>query len=132
MIDWSLLHPAEARAAAAMAALRDRIKARRDVAITGGLHLEGMAIATDDVSQQRLTAAALAALLDPDLVLQWKLPDGRFIPLQAAQVIAIAQAVRAHVQACFDHEAQLLAALAAGGPADAEIGWPGASVADQG
>ena len=132
MIDWSLLHPAEARAAAATAALRDRIKARRDVAITGGLRLEGMAIATDDVSQKRLTAAALAALLDPDLVLQWKLPDGRFIPLQAAQVIAIAQAVRAHVQACFGHEAQLLAALAAGGPADPQIGWPGASVADQG
>lgn len=125
MIDWTQLQPPEARASLARAALCARIKACRDRAVAGGVSLSGLTIATDDVSQQRLTAAALAALIDPGLQLQWKLPDGRFTPLQAPQVIAIAQAVRAHVQACFDHEALLLAAVEAGLPVEPESGWPG-------
>ena len=44
--------------------------------------------------------------------------------LTAAQVIGIAQAMRAHVQTFFDREANLLAAFDAGEPYDSEAGWP--------
>ena len=44
--------------------------------------------------------------------------------LDAATIIAVAQAVRAHVQACFDRENALLAALDADEPYDIEAGWP--------
>ncbi len=37
---------------------------------------------------------------------------------------AVAQAIRAHVQACYDREAALTAALDAGQPYDIEAGWP--------
>jgi hypothetical protein len=43
---------------------------------------------------------------DPDYVVTWKAKNGWF-QLDAATLIAIADAVRAHVQACFDKEKQL-------------------------
>ncbi|MNF91252.1 hypothetical protein D3C84_738460 [compost metagenome] len=64
-------------------------------------------------------------MLDPAYLLRWKTPEG-FVDLTAQQVIAVARAVRAHVQACFDREAALLAELAAGTFNDGmlEEGWP--------
>jgi len=102
---------------------RDRIKARRNKALATGTTVSGMPIATDDTSQSRITGAALAVTLDPQTTIQWKTGAG-FVTLDAAQVIAIAEAVRAHVQACFDREAELLAALEEGNPYDIETGWP--------
>lgn len=102
---------------------RARIKARRDAAVNAGTIVAGMPIATDDTSQQRITGAALAASLDANLTVQWKTSAG-FVTLDATQVLAIAQAVRAHVQACFDREAVLLAALDAGEAYVSESGWP--------
>lgn len=103
---------------------RRAFKARRDVAIASGTSLSGMALPTDDATQSRITGAAIAAILDPAYTVQWKLPDGTFVLLTANQVLQAAQAVRAHVQACFDREAALLEALAAGQPYDIEAGWP--------
>jgi len=125
MIDWSQTITPETRAAETNLARLAAIRARRDRAIAAGLLLDGLAVATDDVSQARITGAALAALLDPEICVQWKLPDGQFVTLTAVQILAVARAVRAHVQACFDREAELLAALAAGQPEDAGAGWPG-------
>lgn len=50
----------------------------------------------------------------------------QIIELTAQQVIGIARAVRAHVQACFDREAELLAELEAGTLTASmlEEGWP--------
>lgn len=107
----------------ARAAERARIKARRDIALHAGTVVAGIPIATDDTSQQRITGAALAASLDPNLTVQWKTSAG-FVALTATQVLAIAQAIRAHVQACFDREAALLAALEAEEAYDIETGWP--------
>lgn len=126
MIDWTLLQSPETRAATALDAQRAAITARRNTAMAAGITVAGLPIATDDVSQARITGAALAALADPSAEIRWKLPDGRFVQLTASQVLAIAGAVRAHVQACFDREAELQAALDAGTPGDAETGWPGA------
>ena len=105
--------------------LRARLKARRDVAIAAGTTVGGLPVQTDDLSQQRIVGAALAASLDPEATVRWKLANGEFATLTAAQIIGIAKAVRAHVQACFDHEAALLADLVAGVEVDIDAGWPG-------
>jgi hypothetical protein len=102
---------------------REAIKARRDRAIASGLTVGGISVATDDISQGRITGAALQAVIDPTYTVQWK-AGGGFVTLSAEQVIGVAQAIRAHVQACFDNEAKLLALLTAGEDYDVESGWP--------
>lgn len=122
-VDLSQLITAEAKAAIAAATLREAVKARRDVAIAAGLTVEGVSVATDDQSQSRIMGAALSAMLDPGYSVQWKSAAG-FVTLTAPQVIGLASAIRAHVQACFDREAALLAALDAGEQVDISTGWP--------
>jgi len=58
-------------------------------------------------------------------VLRWKTSEG-FVDLTADQVLAVADAVSEHVQACFDREDALLGAVNAGSiTADMlEEGWP--------
>ena len=68
-------------------------------------------IKTDRESQALITGAALKAIQDPNHSCNWKGIDG-FVTLTAPQIIAIADAIRAHVQACFDHEAELLPLIA--------------------
>ena len=123
-IEWTQMLPPDTVQALAAAERRAGIKARRDRAIAAGITLGGIGFATDDVSQQRIMGAALAALIDPEYSVAWKTAGG-FVTLDAATILAAAQAVRAHVQACFDHEAALLAALEAGQAIDTESGWPG-------
>jgi hypothetical protein len=98
---------------------------RRYEAEVGGITLNGVHIDTDDRSKLLINGAALEATIDPAYVMQWK-TQGGFIELTAQQVIGIARAVRAHVQACFDREAELLEALADGTLTDGmlEQGWP--------
>lgn len=103
------------------------LKSARDAAIARGIEVNGLHVQTDDLSQSRLTAAALAAQLDPGATLRWKLATGEFVALSAPQIIALALAVRDHVQACFDREAVLLAeieASAAPEAVDISTGWP--------
>jgi predicted secreted protein len=88
------------------------IAAARWKAETGGVMVESMTIDTSRESQALVTGAALAATLDPDYTCQWKTAGG-FVTLTAAAVVAVAQAVRAHVQACFDREAELTVAVEA-------------------
>lgn len=101
------------------------IAARRYEAEIGGITLNGIEVATDDRSKLLINGAALEAVIDPDYTMQWKTGDG-FVSLTGAQVIGIARAVRAHVQACFDRECALVAELEAGTLTDAmlEQGWP--------
>ena len=89
------------------------LKSARDAAVDSGITVDGMQVQTDDLSQSRLTAAALAAQLDPGATVRWKLATGAFVELTAPQIIALALAVRAHVQACFDREADLAAQIRA-------------------
>ena len=65
-------------------------------------------IRTDRESQALITGAALKAMQDSEYVCKWKTEAG-FVELTAPQILAIADAVRSHVQACFDLEADLLA-----------------------
>ena len=64
-------------------------------------------IKTDRESQALITGAALKAMQDSTYSCRWKTESG-FVELTAPQILAIADAVRAHVQGCFDHEAELL------------------------
>ncbi len=111
----------------AVAATPETIAARRYQAETGGIVVSDMPVKTDRESQALFTGAALAAKIAADAgesySVNWKTGAG-FVTLDGATILAVAQAVRAHVQACFDVEAVKLAALTAGEPVDLEDGWP--------
>lgn len=101
------------------------IAARRYEAETAGTIVSGMPLDTGRDSQALITGAAVSAMLDPGYSVRWKTAGG-FVELSAEQIIGVASAVRAHVQACFDREADLLAELDAGTlTADMlQEGWP--------
>lgn len=101
------------------------IAARRYDVETGGITLNGVAIDTGRDSQALITGATVQAMLDQNYALRWKTPHG-FVDLTGQQIIGVATAVRAHVQACFDREAELLGALASGTftPEMLNEGWP--------
>ena len=84
------------------------IAAARYEAETAGVEVNGVTIDTGRDSQALITGAAVAAMLDDDYSLNWKTTAG-FIHLSAPEIIAVAQAVRAHVQSCFDREGELVA-----------------------
>ena len=101
------------------------IAARRFQAETGGVTVQGIPVNTERDSQALLTGAAFAASLDPAYQIKWKAATG-FVDLTAQQIIGVASAVRAFVQACFNREAELLGAVA-DGSITAEMleeGWP--------
>lgn len=87
---------------------RAEIAAARYEREIAGVTVNGIPIDTGRDSQALITGAALAAMLDENYSLNWKTENG-FIHLTAPEIIAVAQAVRAHVQACFDREGELAA-----------------------
>jgi hypothetical protein len=90
----------------AKAAKLAELAVARYTAETAGITINGSTIATDRTSQAMITGAALKATQDETCSCQWKTAQG-FVTLTAAQIIAIADAVRDHVQGCFDQEATL-------------------------
>lgn len=117
---------AEAKGAK-LAALADR----RWRAETAGAIVNGMGFPTDEKTQAKLTAAVVASVLDNNFAVTWKLADASFVTLDHAALIAVSQAVRAHVQGSFDREALLATAINAAADVatldaiDIESGWPG-------
>jgi hypothetical protein len=97
---------------------------------TGGTVFNGMPVTTDAVSQTKYIGAVVGAQIDPNVVINWKMADGTFVTLDAASITAVAMAVRAHVQACFDNEAELKSRIESAGTAveisavDIGAGWP--------
>ncbi|MFN8727014.1 MAG: DUF4376 domain-containing protein [Rhodospirillales bacterium] len=106
------------------------LSARRYAKEIAGVSIGGLAVSTDRESQALITGAALAATLDAAYTVDWKTPAG-FVTLSAVQLLGVAQAVRAHVQACFSAERAKSEAIAALDTAaavlayDLEAGWPG-------
>ncbi|MCO8313258.1 DUF4376 domain-containing protein [Pseudomonas mandelii] len=102
--------------------------AERFVHEASGISVEGLDIETTRDSQALIASTGLSAILDPEYRCNFKTLNG-FIEIGAAQILAIAKAVRAHVQACFDRELTLLRALEAGTYKDEMLsdGWPEAS-----
>ena len=89
---------------------RARIAHARWIAETGGCTVQGMTIRTDRESQAMITGAALKALQGEVYTCNWKTESG-FIKLTAPQILAIADAVREHIQSCFDRELELCTAI---------------------
>ena len=87
---------------------KSKIAAARYNAETAGVVFNDVLIDTGRDSQALITGAALAAVIDGEYSLNWETVDG-FIHLSAPEIIAVAQAVRAHVQSCFDREGELVA-----------------------
>lgn len=90
-----------------------------------GVTVEGLSIETTRDSQALIASTGLSAVLDPEYRCNFKTATG-FVEIGAQQIIAIAKAVRAHVQACFDREKALLEMIAAGTYRDEMLaeGWP--------
>lgn len=93
-----------------------------------GITVEGVSIETTRDSQALIASTGLSAILDPEYRCNFKTLDG-FVQVNATQILAIAKAVRAHVQACFDRELDLLNALESGTYTDEMLreGWPDSS-----
>ena len=107
------------------------LAARRYQAEVGGTTLGNTLIATDRSTQGKITAAYVKASVEPTYTIDsWKAPDKTFSPLDAATIIAIADAIEKHVQDCFSHEAVLtnqVTAATTGSELDAVdigAGWP--------
>jgi len=96
----------------------DELKAHaayaRYVKEIAGITVDGASIATDRESQSRVIGAALLAAADPQFKTQWKTKEGKFIPLDAAKVTALAAAVAKHVAACFAAEASMNGSIFSG------------------
>ncbi len=98
---------------------------------TAGISFNGMNVATDTTTQTKIIGAVVGAQIDPMTSINWKMSDGTFVILNAAGILAVAMAIRAHVQACFDHEAVLRAQIEAAitreelGAINISAGWPG-------
>lgn len=90
--------------AATKSAKKQEIAAARYAAEIAGVAVGGATVRTDRESQALITGAALKATQDAEYTCTWKAESG-FVSLNAATIIAVADAVRAHVQACFDAEA---------------------------
>ncbi|MHC8343349.1 DUF4376 domain-containing protein [Pseudomonas sp. RT6P73] len=90
-----------------------------------GFIIDGLAIESTRDSQALIASAGLSALIDPDYRCNFKTANG-FVEIGAVQILAIANAVRAHVQACFDRELALLRAIEAGTYSADMLneGWP--------
>lgn len=97
---------------------------------TGGMTFSGMQILTDRQTSSIITAAYVTAKSDPNYSIRWKVRDGLFVTLNATTLIFIAEAVRAHVQACYLNEDNLTTQILALNNADAvrafniNGGWP--------
>lgn len=119
--------PLEDTRAAMLAALAD-IRWQHEA---GGILIGGAAIKTDAASQAKLTAAYVQAMQnDEEFIVRWKVENGQFVTLDAATIIAVGDAVTAHVQACFAHEDALTTAILAAedhealDAIDIGAGWP--------
>jgi hypothetical protein len=90
-----------------------------------GVTVAGLQIETTRDSQALIASTGLSAVLDPEYRCNFKTVGG-FVEIGAAQIVAIAKAVRAHVQACFDRELTLLREIEAGEFHDDMLsqGWP--------
>lgn len=87
--------------------------AKRFSVETGGITVADSKVSTDRASQSLITGAYNYVQANPTATVNFKSAGG-FVELTASQMTAIANAVAAHVQACFAVEAQLSKQIAGG------------------
>lgn len=82
----------------------------------GGVTVNGMRVATDDRSKLMLAGARSAAEADQGFATKWVAVDGSVHDIDAAGVVALSNAVLAHVAACFRVYAEVVTGLSASPP----------------
>lgn len=112
------------------AVLLAEVAAKRWLVETGGILIGGTPIATDRDSQAQLTSAYTSLKSGLIVDTPWKAADGSFTLVTLAEIEPVAQAVAAHVRACFAAEQahnQAISALATQAELDGydiHTGWP--------
>ena len=95
---------------------------------TGGITVSGASILTDRASQAMINGAYNYVQANPSATIDFKGADG-WITLDATQMSTIADAVGAHVQACFAAESSISADIQSGtitstAEIDSDSRWP--------
>ena len=85
---------------------KDEIAAARYEYEIAGVVFDGVHVTTDREDQAMITAVALSAVADPTYTTVWKGADG-YLTLNAAETLAMARIVGAHVEAAFEEEKRL-------------------------
>ncbi|WFP74492.1 DUF4376 domain-containing protein [Mesorhizobium sp. WSM4906] len=80
---------------------------------TGGVTIAGVQVSTSRDSQAMITGAYSYSEANPDETIKFKAASG-WIEMDHNTVVAVANAVGAHVQACFSIEQAVSEAIAAG------------------
>ena len=83
---------------AGLVAYAAELRGRREV---GGIVVAGVPVATDDRSKMMIVCARVAAMADPEWTTVWRGADGNTYPINAQAMIAISDAVQAHVNDSF-------------------------------
>lgn len=95
---------------------------------TGGIVLGGLPVATDDRSKLMIAGARISAQSDPEFETDWAVGLTASATIDAAQVLAISDAVLNHVHNCFAVWKIVVAAITGGtitSPAQIESAeWP--------
>lgn len=86
--------------------ITDALPAYRYEIENGGIAIGGISIQTDQFTRTNLIGARIRATEDPTYSVKWKTTAG-FVTLDASAIVAVADAVAAHVQKCFDAEAAI-------------------------
>lgn len=114
--------------------LKAMIQQKRQAHEDAGVLHDGRTYYTDTTSQiayvGALMAAQQSAAANIAFSINWKSADG-FVTLSAADLISVTTAVRGHIQACFDQEANLVSQVLAANndptailAIDFNAGWP--------
>jgi len=89
----------------------------RYAAETAGIVVSGLAVPTDRASQATIIGAVVHAQAIPTYSTRWKDAAGNFsADMSATQIIALGQAVAAHVSNCYAREADAVDAITANTP----------------
>lgn len=96
---------------AGLIAYASSVRWQREV---GGIIVADVPVATDDRSKMMIIGARVAAMADPAWSTIWHGADGDTYPVDAAAMVAISDAVHAHVNASFATFASIKAAIESG------------------
>ena len=109
-LDGSFLPPSPPVDLYAYAASR-----RREIIETARIDVGGVLVPTDVATQNVLTAGFAKATANPSYeISDWKVGPGTYVPLDAATIIALANAVEGFVQLMFSRNRAADTAIAAG------------------
>jgi hypothetical protein len=81
---------------------------------TGGCTITGKAYLTDPTARNTVSSAHLYAVNNPGHITDWKLADGTFTQLTAAQLANVEQQMATFVQACYSCESANETAISSG------------------